>query len=116
MLAASLVFVPACTGFTPLKWIAGAKNILCAPTAQEKADAALAIDFLQMAIGYVSGERQVQFIEAKNVFFSFILPGICVGIDQLEAAIKTFDEAAKAIPLKGTAPNIDSLRALTEVK
>lgn len=115
LLALCLVMTMALSGCAVLTT---AKNLLCNPTAVQIEQAKLAVQFIDQTVAILGGPLPVGWALAKQIFLQ-VRPGFCVGLDQLAAAIKAFDDArnitvamVKAKPgLKPViVPNIDSLR------
>ena len=79
----------------PWNCIAIVNQKLCDPSQAQQDAAANAVAFLEMAMQYVPANLQAIYLTAKGTFL-LVKPGLCVGLDQLQAAIEQFDDACAA--------------------
>ena len=102
LIAASLLLVGCCTKTlpngtitrNPWNCIATVNQKLCNPSQAQQDAAASAVAFIEMAMAYVPANLQAIYLTAKGTFL-LVKPGLCVGLDQLQAAIEQFDDAVR---------------------
>ena len=103
----------------PWNCISTVNQKLCNPSQAQQDAAAKAVAFIEMAMQYVPSSLQAVYLTAKGTFM-LVKPGLCVGLDQLQAAIEQFDDAVRQVQanVKATAtpgvtvqvPDISALR------